>query len=146
MGEELVQKKIYHFKCDNEGKFLKTQCYEKGEKWRWFLILSNRKYNGSQSHYLAVTISTSDRQRFGYSLIAEDILNYSQILSIKPEFEKSKVLIDKVCRLNCKHRNNNEAFQKLPRIKLTDKGYAKITNKIKQFIDSEDGLIHMDNA
>jgi|GEM_PF-6523922 len=127
----LFNRKIYHFKCNNEGEFVQAVTVDNPH--HNFLILSPNTYNNSNSHYSAVVISTKASR----TCVQLDPDDFEQGNLPNTSF----VLIDKVCRIPKQFTDdegpvsscNSRSDTYVP-IKLTNAAYEKVLGAIRIFM------------
>lgn len=136
MAFPLEKFSVWRFFLNNEGeKVDRSKPQEPKNKPHYYLILSHSQYNSrmENKNVLGVCLSTSTNQQYAVTLDADDVENYTQI---HDKVIKSRVLADKVCRLNSADFCNNDTRAYMV---FTKTGYLKVIRAICNFMLEESG-------
>lgn len=136
MSFGLEKGSVWRFFLNNEGEAVdKNNLQNPKNKPHYYLILSHIEYNSRAENVnvLGVCLSTNIDQPYAVSFDADDVENYTQI---HEQVKKTRVLTDKVCRLNsCNFaRNDTRAY-----MKVTKSGYIKVVKGICKFMLENSG-------
>ena len=136
MSFALEKGSVWRFFLNNEGEAVdRTNIQNPKNKPHYYLILSHLEYNSRRENVnvLGVCLSTNTDQPYAVSFDPDDVENYTQI---NERVKNTRVLIDKVCRLNsCNFAiNDTKAY-----MRVTKGGYIKVIKGICKFMLESSG-------
>jgi hypothetical protein len=136
MGVKLQKRGIYLFNCTNEGDPLVgniSYASSNPNKPHYFLILSHAEYNEKSTHLSAVSMTTAPKDsRYVHQFDVDNFDSWESVPhSDRDGLLKSKLLLDKVCRVDCQNLATGQRWER-PKAILNYDSYKKIIEKIKK--------------